>query len=274
MINNTKLFGIKSGQIVGNNDILPRISIVMSYYNRRKQAYNTLKSIEQSKFKDFEVILVDDGSSPEHRFEELQDQFPYLRIIRIEPEDKWYTNPCVPFNIGIKEAKGEIIVLQNPECMHVHDVLDYINNNIDDSKYLSISAYSLNEKLTNDLYRSIENDNVLDFFKSLKKQVLTDNLIGWYNHSIHRPRYYHFCSAMTKKNMDLLGGFDEIYANGIGFDDDDFVERIKKIGLKLIIEDNISVIHQWHKPFAYSRPNTVELVNKNKSIFNARKDQK
>lgn len=273
MINNTKLFGIKSGQIVDNNDILPRISIVMSYYNRRKQAYNTLKSIEQSKFKDFEVILVDDGSSPEHRFEELQDQFPYLRIIRIEPEDKWYTNPCVPFNIGIKEAKGEIIVLQNPECMHVHDVLEYINNNIDDSKYISISAYSLNEKLTDDLYRSIENNNVLDFFRSLRKQVLTDHLIGWYNHSIHRPRYYHFCSAMTKKNMDLLGGFDEIYANGIGFDDDDFVERIKKIGLKLIIEDNVSVIHQWHKPFAYSRPNTVELVNKNKLIFNNRKHQ-
>jgi hypothetical protein len=28
----------------------------------------------------------------------------------------------------------------------------------------------------------------------------------WYNHPFYRPCYYHFISAITKKNMDLLGG--------------------------------------------------------------------
>lgn len=91
------------------------ISIVSAYYNRKPQFYRTLKSISSSEIKDFEYIVADDGSSNEHRLEDLINEFPFLRVIRVEPKDKWYVNPCIPFNKGIFESKGNIILLQNPE---------------------------------------------------------------------------------------------------------------------------------------------------------------
>jgi glycosyltransferase involved in cell wall biosynthesis len=112
------------------------ISIVTSYYNRKKQFYETLKSITKTKHKDFELIVVDDGSSPEQRLEEYLITFPFLKIIRIEPKDKWYVNSCVPFNIGINVAKGDIIMLQCPECLHVHDILTHINERINENNYI------------------------------------------------------------------------------------------------------------------------------------------
>jgi hypothetical protein len=93
----------------------------------------------------------------------------------------------------------------------------------------------------------------------------------WYNHSIYRPAAYHFVSAITKKNMDKLNGFDERYSNGIGFDDDEFLYRIKLLGLDVQIHDEPFVIHQWHyseNNFFAKSENVGEAITKNQNLFN------
>ena len=185
------------------------ISIVTGYYNRKELFICTLNSIVKSKFKDFEIIAVDDGSSPEHRLEDLTEDYPFLKIIRLEKSNKWYINPCVTFNIGLREAKGDIIVLQNPECFHVHDILSYLNENINDTNYISISAYGLNSVLTKTLPNNIANDTVEELLKSLPQETYRGwDTLGWYNHSIYRPVHFHFCSAMSRNSMAKLNGFD------------------------------------------------------------------
>ena len=225
------------------------ISIVTAYYNRKKLFYETLKSIGRSAYKDFEVIAVDDASSPEERIDDLVGEFPYLRVFRIEEEWKTYFNPCVPFNIGIRKAHGDIIMLQNPECLHVHDVLSHVAKEVNDSNYVTISAYQTGKKITPTLPQIIEKGSLLDYFKSLPQQSCTGkNAVGWYNHSKHRPVAYHFCSAMTRKNMESLDGFDKRFSWGIGFEDAEFIDRVRWSGLNIVISDDVSVIHQWHPP--------------------------
>ena len=219
------------------------ISIVTAYYNRKELFINTLNSIARSEYRDFEVIAVDDGSRQEERLEDLK--YPFLRIIRIEPRDKWYNSSCIPFNIGIKETKGDIIVLQNPECYHVDDILSYVSENSNDSNYIAMPTYSINKNMT--LNDSVKN------FKQLPQQSVV-NYVGWYNHPKFRAVYYHFCSAITRRNLDILGGFDERYATGTGYEDNEFIDRVRRLGLKLVIPD-VSVIHQWH-------PKVYDLINK------------
>lgn len=223
------------------------ISIVTGYYNRKELFHRTLKSISKSKIKDLELIAVDDGSSPDQRIEDLQIDFPFLKIIRLEKENKWCINLCIPINIGLREAKGDIIVLQNPECLHVHDVLSYFVENVDDSVYMSASAYGLNPQLTNELPQYLESNTLEDLLQSLPQRAyIGGTALGWYNHSKYRPVHFHFCSAMTRSNMAKLNGFDERFAYGIGYDDDEIIVRIKILGLKLIVVDSVSVVHQYH----------------------------
>ncbi len=243
------------------------ISIVTGYYNRKELFYRTLKSISKSKIKDFELIAVDDGSSPDQRIEDLQIEFPFLKIIRLEKENKWYINPCIPFNIGLREAKGDIIVLQNPECLHVHDILSYFSENLNDSVYMSTSAYGLNPELTNQLPQYCENNTVAELLESLpQRPYIGGTALGWYNHSRFRPVHFHFCSAMTRSNMAKLNGFDERYAHGIGYDDDELIARVRILGLKLTITDDVSVIHQYHKSL-WEGPNTGQLCERNRIIL-------
>ena len=67
--------------------------------------------------------------------------------------------------------------------------------------------------------------------------------------------------------MKKLGGFDERYAKGIEYDDNEFLLRIKRLGLNLSISDDISVVHQYHPRAFYSMPNLDELRNKNRLLY-------
>jgi GT2 family glycosyltransferase len=237
------------------------ISIVTAYFNRKPQFYKTLKSIANSSVKDIELIVVDDCSSEEHRLEDLVVEFPFLKIIRLEKENKWYVNPCIPYNIGFKEAKGDIIIIQNPECYHIDDILYYVKLNLKENDYFSFSCYSLTQENT---------ENVSYLVKSNFKNsgITHDGGDGWYNHSIYRPVGYHFCSAIHKSQLDDLGGFDERYAEGIAFDDNELLVRIQKKRMNYKIIDEATALHQWHySSNNYQNVNASLLIEKNRRLL-------
>lgn len=240
----------------------------MTYYNRKEQLEFTLKSIFQSVQNDYEIIIVDDGSIKSERIEYLQDVYSFIKIIRIEKENKWWNNPCIPFNMGIAKAKGDIIVLQNSECIHVGDVLDYIVHNLNEENYLTMSAYSLNSEMSV-LIRVLKYEFIYTFSNKLPQKIYeSKDGLGWYNHPVYCPVYYHFCSAITKTNMDKLQGFDERYAKGIAFDDNELVERITRLGLKKEIVTGVFVNHQWHdKVDHFSAEKYHEKHDRNRRLF-------
>lgn len=223
------------------------ISIVMSYYNRIHLLRYTLKTFTESKEKDFEVIIVDDFSSAEHNIDNIQFEFPSLNIKVVNMArrgSKTWFNPCVPYNVGFRESTGDIIIIQNPECCHIGDVISYTKHNTNDNNYLSFHCWACNK---GDV-RSLHSGEILvpgDSRKSEKGK--------WYNHRVHRPVAYHFASAITRKNLCDLNGFDESFALGHSFDDDEFKQRIINKGLKIEFVEDPYVIHQWH-PKMYDNP--------------------
>ena len=231
----------------------PSISIVMSYYNRQALLDRTIASIKKSSIKDYELIIVDDGS-------DIPVVCEGANIIRIEKEDKWWHNPCVPFNMGFKEAKADIILIQNPECLHMGDILLHALTSSKDGVYITYPCYAINEaqtvRLANGTYPGIEH-----------KRFSGKDRNGWYNHSTFRPVSYHFCAAITKKDLDLVGGFDEEYAHGISYDDDDFVYSIYNKGIQIQTATDLYVIHQYHPPYTYQREGWKALHAKNKLLF-------
>lgn len=243
------------------------ISIVTAYYNRKKLFLNTLLRLQNSSFKDFEVIVVDDGSNEENRLEDLEAEFHFLKVIRLDPKNKWYINSCIPFNIGFRAAKGDIVIIQNPECTHYGDIMNYVYHNLKLNDYISFGAYSLDKSTTD----AINKTNAA-FLESLQipfyeKAISYDGEAGWYNHSIYRPKGFHWCTAIYKADLDALGGFDERFALGVAFDDNELLARIQKKEMNFRIIDEPFVLHQNHF-------NLEEGTNKSINPFYTRKDAK
>ena len=227
------------------------ISIVMGYINRKKQVEITIDTIFKSKHKNFEIIIVNDCDDD---LNFLLEKYDRNKIIIIENKDKEYINPCISYNIGLKKAKGEICILQNPECCHIGDILTTVNCLLKENDYMAFCSYYLdnynkNDKLYEILYNkkiynhdnvlinSNNNDenfwninkikNLLNFTLDYKKDsVLPPEKNGWCSHQYLNNNYLHFCTAIYKNKIQEIDYFSSIYKDGICFDDDDLVRKI------------------------------------------------
>ena len=228
-----------------------KYSIVMTYFNRKAQLLKTLDSLRRYDRNDFEVIIVDDCST--ERLELPNVPFA-ATVIRIA--DKNWTQGDPAWNVGILHAlksDPEIIIIQNAECYHLGDILGFASKHLTDKNYISFGCYSQGK---GEAPGSVINNKGADY----------DGESAWYNHPTYRPKAYHFCAAITARNMRKLNGFDERLSFGAGFDDDYLLHQIACLGLEIYITTDPIVIHQWHDHTAYPADEN-ELLNTNYRIF-------
>lgn len=93
------------------NEIVPIVSIIIPTYNRANLIGKSIDSVLNQTFKDFEVIIVDDGSTDDTK--NVVESFNDIRIIYIR--NKKNKGACFARNIGIKIAKGEFIAFQDSD---------------------------------------------------------------------------------------------------------------------------------------------------------------
>lgn len=82
----------------------PIFSVITPTYNREHFLARTIDSILSQTFKDFELIIVDDGSTDHTR--ELIDRYKDLRIVYFYKENGGQNSAI---NAGLQKAKGEYI---------------------------------------------------------------------------------------------------------------------------------------------------------------------
>jgi len=246
-----------------------QVSIVMTYYERMGQLQTTLDSFLFHGYgSDVEVVIADDGSVREPASSIDTSRYPFqVKILYFKPEDKWYLNACVPFNRAFAAAQGRIVIIQNAECFHHGNVVAHAREHVGKGLYLTYGCYSINQASFEAIRKMEDFRQVQDSVAFLDQPLAREGDDAWYNHSTHRPCAFHFCSAMLKEELDALGGFDERYADGQGFDDNEFLYRIRKRGLEVRIIDSPTVIHQWHYSAASLSGREWWMFNRNKKIF-------
>jgi hypothetical protein len=244
-----------------------KITLLVNHFERFKQLRRTLKSIHNSSYKNLFVVILDHNSpSFTDNIVDLEELYPeYLFLQKPKPTDNWYSS-IVSYNWGInyilKYEKPDIIMIQDAECYHEGDVITKASE-ITDGEYLSFAAFSTDEQT----FLRDDFENVIkDIALNSKEGVWGNGVNAWYNHPIYRGVGYGFCCAITTDNMCKLNGFDERYMDGVAYGDDDWIRRIKKLGLKIEIPTDPFVVHQWHYDKNYSINGT--LLEKNRDIYN------
>lgn len=118
----------------------PLVSVIMSVYNGSQFIWDSLSSIYNQTFKDYELILIDDGSVDNtfhllkrfKRFVEFQDgNSSNIKIFRSS------CNKKLPFrrNQAISESKGELITIQDADDIslenRIEKEVEFLENNKD-----------------------------------------------------------------------------------------------------------------------------------------------
>jgi len=97
----------------------PRVSVVVCSYNAERTMEACLASLETLDYPDYEVIVVNDGSTD--RTLEIAERFPYCRIIS-QPNK----GLSVARNVGAEAATGEIVAYTDSDCVADPDWLTYL----------------------------------------------------------------------------------------------------------------------------------------------------
>lgn len=190
------LYGVFENRIPGNNIPLRKleqkykVSIIMPTFNRKNIISDSISSVINQSFKNFELIIIDDGST-DNTEEFIKDEFhSYLKIGKIKYLKLNHQGVSCARNFGLKSAKGNIIAY-----------LD--SDNQWDSEFLAIMLRELDKSNLNSAYCGIKVNNNVNNKKYVlnqdfnRKKLLNENFIDL-NSFIHKKRLY-----------DLKGGFDE-----------------------------------------------------------------
>ena len=121
---------------------MPKFSVVIPTYNRAKALHKTLSSVLAQTFVDFEVIVVDDGSTDNTRavVEDLNDQ--RVNYLRIENSG----GPATPRNIGMQVATAEWISFLDSDDLWYPEKLETISRSITENS--DVDAIGNNEVIS------------------------------------------------------------------------------------------------------------------------------
>ena len=90
----------------------PLVSVIVLNYNAGELLLNCIESIKKSAYKNLEIIVVDNISTDKSQTI-CKEKYPDIKLIQND-ENFGY---CEGNNIGIREAKGDYIIILNPDTI-------------------------------------------------------------------------------------------------------------------------------------------------------------
>lgn len=103
-----------------------KFSIVVPVYNRPDEMKELLDSIEKQEYNDFELVVIEDGSSI--KSEDICNA--YADKFSINYQYKTNEGPSIGRNVGAKLAQGEYLIFTDSDCILPANYLSTIANSI------------------------------------------------------------------------------------------------------------------------------------------------
>ncbi|HEV8378173.1 MAG TPA: glycosyltransferase [Tepidisphaeraceae bacterium] len=108
-------------------ELAPKVSVVVCSYNGASTLEQCLLSLSQSEYSNYEVILVDDGSTDQTP--QIAAKFPPVKYIRQQN-----LGLSVARNVGAAAATGEIVAYTDSDCIADPTWLNYLVHNMIEQK--------------------------------------------------------------------------------------------------------------------------------------------
>jgi glycosyltransferase involved in cell wall biosynthesis len=97
------------------------VTVIICARNELKNLKDNLESVLTQDYPDFQVVVVNDCSWDEsgNYLEEIQPQYPHLKVVTINEQEKYRHGKKFALSLGIKAASHEILLLTDADCRPV-----------------------------------------------------------------------------------------------------------------------------------------------------------
>lgn len=220
---------------------MPRVSVIVTTYNRREYLTETIQSILNQTYQDFELIVVDNYSN--YDFFALIESFKSEKIIPFQNQNNGII--AVNRNIGIKHAKGEYLAFCD-----------------DDDLWLPHKLEVQTLILKNNPQISLIGSNMITFFDNTINKVLSKKKYKTcYNVSLYSLMRFNSINLSTVliRNISL---------KGIEFPEDYSLLAVEDYSLWLQLKIKGMVLSVIREDLVYYRFNTQSQFSANNININ------
>lgn len=200
----------------------PTLSVVVPVYNSLQTLEACLKALAESEYDDFEVLVVDDGSTEPIRSLVERHQFRYLRI-------EGPGGPARARNRGVSQVDGQVVVFIDADvCVHR------------DTLALFAEAFAADPKVEA-VIGSYDEEPADPGFLSQYKNL--------FHHYVHHnsdsevKTFWSGCGAMRRELFLAFGGFDEERYRRPAIEDIELGTWISAAGHKIVLDSRIKGKH-------------------------------
>jgi len=199
---------------------VPFVSVIVCSYNGGRTLATCLDSLGKLNYSDYEIILVDDGSTDDTR--DIAEQFPHVRYVYQENHGLSHAR-----NTGAAAAKGEIFAYTDSDCMADVDWLYYLIGTLLSGDYAGVGGPNVTPPAQNWIQACVA------AAPGGPSHVLLTDIIAE-----HIPG----CNmAFYRWAFENIGGFDAEYHKA--GDDVDFCWRLQQAGCVIAFSPTAIV---WH----------------------------
>jgi len=248
-----------------------RISIIISVYKKIKELRLILYALRMQTFKDFEIIIADDGSGND--FGETVKEFAGkigLNINFVTQVHNGFRKNKI-LNESIKVSKTNHLIFIDGDCIPHSNFIKAHFENIKKDTVLCGRRVFLGEKLSERFNKDfiMNHEYEKNNFKIFKDSLRNDKSSKYFEEGlilknkflrrVFNPKEIHIlgCNfSLPKDLMEKINGFDEDYIGaGIG-EDTDLEYRLSLINTKFYSVRNLSILyHLFHKKTVEEKSN-------------------
>ena len=245
---------------------MPKISVIVTTYNRPKALALVLHALAEQQFIDFEVIVADDGSTKETSQLIKQLATPYS-IQHIWQEDNGF-RAARARNLAVMAANGDYLIFLDGDCIPRSDFIFKHHKLAENGYFIVGNRILLNERFTQQIIQTAEPVWVWSI-KQWLSAYSQDN-INRLSPLLKLPFVRKYCRqtwkgvktcnlAIWSKDFQQINGFDEQF-QGWGHEDADLAVRLLRSGIK---RKNgrfaVPVLHLWHVEEEKNQNNVTRL---------------
>ena len=238
-----------------------KISVIVTTYNRPDALGLVLRGLAAQNAQDFEVLVADDGSTPDTAaaIEALRSQLSY-DLRHVWQADEGFRAPMAR-NRAAAQASGDYLIFLDGDCVPLVDFIAMHRRLASSGWFVSGNRVLLSEAFSAEAVRE-----QTPLWTWGTAQWLTARLSGKVNRLTPLLRLVNWnqpradwigaktCNlAAWREDFLAVNGFDEDFV-GWGYEDSDFVQRLLNGGRRRrTTRWAVPVLHLWHRAQDRSR---------------------
>jgi len=203
-----------------------KFSVIVPIYNRPEEANELLKSLSEQSFKDFELVIVEDGSTLPS--EEIVNK--YNSLINIKYIKKQNTGRSDTRNVGMLNAQGEYFVFFDSDCIIPSAYFLTLNKNLENNYADCFGGPDNAHKSFSDMQKAI-NYAMTSFWTTGGIRGGKVNLEKFV------PRTFNM--GFSRKVYETVGGFKDMFGEDI-----DLSMRIRAAKFTTLLYRDTFVYHK------------------------------